>query len=389
MWFEKLKLPHWIGIIALFIALRWAAGGFDFSFFMYAGSNSCDSTLQQKIKVQPGFCYDGEYFYRYALAPLNTENPYHGIFVTTAPYRHQRIFYSFLTWLITLGGIPVLVPFGLVLVNFLCFGAFLLGLRHLLSLWKLPPAYLIIGVLISGLWMGLARDLAEPTELCLFIYLLLSFEYKRPFLFMLIGTALLLTREPSGITLATFCFVHLYQFIKRRQPLKESFIWILSACVPVLLFLLFRNWIIHQYPQQPGMGHFNLNWLPFKGIMDGLLFIAHSIQTTTLKGCLILVFWVAQLLLMGAAFSSCYKSMKGSLSSTQKWLTLLVATWIVFVLFLSKAMWETDWGFARALAVPYLSALLLAASTGRLPRWQINATTVFVAFLLLRLIAKV
>jgi hypothetical protein len=372
-------------MIVLFVLLRWAVGGFDISYFIVAGSQSCDSTVTQ-IMVQPGYSYDGEYYYRYALAPLNAENPYQGIYVSTPAYRHQRILYPIITWFFSLGGKAFMIPFMLVFVNVCCFVLFIAGAKKLLERFGIQPHYLIITLLLPGVWMALARDLAEVVEICLFVYLVLAYCDKNKLLFLVLATAILFTRETSGIVLAAFALHNLYFFVKHNK--REAIHWLACAVVPVMLFVLFKYWVMKQYQTTTDTGAFNFNILPFKGLLDGSIAQWNGVMQTGVRGVMILLFSLAHIALIGWAFVLGL-SHKNKLSDTHKWMRSIIILWILVCLFLGVRMWETDWGFARALTIPLFCAMFLSASTNRLSKIYIIAAIGLQFLMLVRLIAKV
>ena len=73
------------------------------------------------MPVAPTYGYDGQFFYRLALNPLNFSQTAYGITMDRS-YRYMRIGYPALTWLVSLGQ-HFLVPIMLVAVNVAAVGA--------------------------------------------------------------------------------------------------------------------------------------------------------------------------------------------------------------------------------------------------------------------------
>jgi hypothetical protein len=169
-------------LYGVFVAALWNARGRDISRFVVAGEAGVDrDQIPEGLTVLPNSTgYDGLSFYRFALNPFTAKKVEFGISIDTPAYRHQRIGYPLLVWLIT-GGKPLLVPWALVLVNYAALivlgwaGAVLsqhFG-RH--ALWAVSiPLY-------PGFVHSISRDLSEPVA-CAFGLLALVCIAKRQYL---------------------------------------------------------------------------------------------------------------------------------------------------------------------------------------------------------------
>ncbi len=73
------------------------------------------------MPVASTYGYDGQFFYRLALNPVNFSRTAYGI-TMDRPYRYMRIGYPALTWLVSAGQ-HFLVPVMLVAVNIAAIGA--------------------------------------------------------------------------------------------------------------------------------------------------------------------------------------------------------------------------------------------------------------------------
>ena len=125
---SRLDRPAVPGLITLLAALAfvlarlhdWAKG--HISRFILVGRHFVTpAQLPHGIAVSPTYGYDGQFFYRLALDPLNMHPTAYGI-TMDHPYRYMRIGYPALTWLVSLGQ-HVLVPVMLVVVNVAAVGA--------------------------------------------------------------------------------------------------------------------------------------------------------------------------------------------------------------------------------------------------------------------------
>ncbi len=168
--------------------------------FIVVGSNHVRARLPPGVPVRRGQGYDGQFFYRMALGPVNFNHTAYGIRMDTLS-RFERISYPALSWLVA-GGRSWLVPWSLVVVNILglaCLGA--LGAmiaresgRH--SWWGLlVPGY------FGFLWV-LSRDLAEIVTATFVVAGVVALRRNR---FVLAATAFsvaVLSRETALLVVA-------------------------------------------------------------------------------------------------------------------------------------------------------------------------------------------
>ena len=170
---SRLNRPLVPGIIAFFgwlgFALArwqiWAKG--HLSLFIMAGHvYTHRAQLPRGLLLVPSAGYDGQFYYRLALDPINWHTTAFGITMDQS-YRYTRIGYPVLAWIFSLGQ-HQLVPVVLVVLNLLGVAAMAMlgGVfarqsgRH--ALWGLAFAAYF------GLVISVGRDTAEPlAEACL------------------------------------------------------------------------------------------------------------------------------------------------------------------------------------------------------------------------------
>jgi len=225
------------GLIALLAALAfvlarwqtWAKG--DITKFILVGRHfATPSQLPPHIAVAPTYGYDGQFFYRLALNPVNFSHIAYGIRVDQ-PYRYMRIGYPWLTWLVSLGQ-HVLVPVMLVVINIVAIGAigYLGGMfarqggRHALAGLVLPAYF--------GLLTSLSRDTAEPLAAACLLGGLLAIRARRPVLAGLLLAYGALTRESVMVAVAAVAIVDVIGVIRRRRsvrPGRDDLVWALPT----------------------------------------------------------------------------------------------------------------------------------------------------------------
>jgi hypothetical protein len=224
------------GLIALLAALafvlaRWQIWGKgDITRFILVGRHfATPSQLPPGIAVAPTYGYDGQFFYRLALNPVNFSHIAYGIRVDQ-PYRYMRIGYPWLTWLVSFGQ-HVLVPVMLVVINIVAIGAigYLGGMfarqggRHALAGLVLPAYF--------GLLTSLSRDTAEPLAAACLLGGLLAIRARRPVLAGLLLAYGALTRESVMVAVAAVAIVDFIGVIRRRavRPGRDDLAWALPT----------------------------------------------------------------------------------------------------------------------------------------------------------------
>jgi hypothetical protein len=169
--------------------------------------------------------YDGQFYYRLALNPLNLHHTAYGITIDT-PFRFQRIGYPVLGWLASAGQ-HALVPVAMVAVNVaamttigLLGGVFAQAAgRH--ALWgALLASY-------GGLVSALGRDLTEPAGAAFMLGGLLALRRRHPVLAGLLLACAALTRETALVVAGAIGLARLVQIAFRRsRPGWPEFAWL-------------------------------------------------------------------------------------------------------------------------------------------------------------------
>jgi hypothetical protein len=237
----RLDKPIVPGAIALLAALAfalarwqtWANGNIG-RFILVGRHFATPSQLPSGIPVAPTYGYDGQFYYRLALAPVNFSRIADGIRMDQ-PYRYMRVGYPWLTWLVSFGQ-HILVPVMLVVVNIAAIAAmgYLGGLfarqggRHALAGLVLPAYF--------GLLTSLSRDTAEPLAAACLLAGLLAMRARRPLLAGLLLAYGALTRETVMVAVAAIAIVRVVGVVRLRprplRPAREDLAW----AVPTVVF---------------------------------------------------------------------------------------------------------------------------------------------------------
>jgi len=235
----SLGRPAVTGLVCLLAALAfvlarwqtWAHGNIG-RFILVGRRFSIPAQVPRGVPVMPAYGYDGQFFYRLALNPVNFSHTAYGITVDRS-YRYMRIGYPVVTWLVSLGQ-HAFVPVMLVAVNVAAVallgylgGVFALAAgRHALAGLLLPAYY--------GLATSLSRDTAEPLAAVLLLGGLLAVRSRRPVLAAALLTFAALTRETVMVAVAAISIVRVVAVVRRRQsprPGRDDLVWAIPAVV--------------------------------------------------------------------------------------------------------------------------------------------------------------
>lgn len=203
-----------LAIYGLFLARSLGAGG-DPRSFIIIGSNFIDRPGPSAlIKPDPALHYtrvgyDGQFCYYIALDPVNAPT-----YIDFPAYRYTRILYPITARLLALGQ-PALIPYTLILVNWLAIGGGVLALGAWLKRKGCSPWVAVVYGLYPGLFISLQRDLTEPMAYALVALAIYLFDFggRRRLLWAGISFALAaLTRESAALFAIVYALAVLLAF---------------------------------------------------------------------------------------------------------------------------------------------------------------------------------
>jgi hypothetical protein len=183
--------------------------------------------------------YDGQFYYRMALAPASLQRTMYGISIDST-YRFVRIGYSALAWLGSAGQ-HAAVPWALAAINVLSLAA-IATLGGLFAREAGRPA--LWGLLLAayfGFATSVARDLTEPLAAACLLAGLLAYRRRRlPAAAGLFAFAAL-TRETALIAPLALAVTRLAGIARRRiRPGREDLVWLIPAAVFVAWELVLK-----------------------------------------------------------------------------------------------------------------------------------------------------
>ena len=378
-------------IISSIFILRFIMGGFDPSYFIVASQNFVEKEyLTQDIMIRDKG-YDGQFFYRYALNPFSKDIHYnefhqgnHGIKVDKLKYRRARVLYPLTAWALALGYQPF-VPYTLIFVNIFAFLLIIKISTQLVNRNKAPPYYAYFPLLISGLYLGVARDLSDTMTCAMLALSYLLFVQKKTGWFLVASTLALFSRESS----AFYLFIpYILLFIERfhTPSLAGRIKGILPLFLPWLCFLLWSLFLSSLYPEQQGQSllagiqkHFGI---PFRGMYDALTNIneAYSLLYVIVRR-LIYILWSLML------FGLCFREISKNKETIKKgWMYWNLWASLAFCLSYTYFIYIDPWSFVRVLAPAHLFCFFfLIENKSRLP-WWFSTYSLFVLVFTLEMI---
>ena len=348
----------WLGF-ALARWQVWAAG--HVNHFVMAGHVYTNrARLPHGLLLVPIDGYDGQFYYRLALDPVNRHTTAFGITMDQS-YRYSRIGYPILAWLFSFGQ-HHLVPQSLVAVNLLGVAAMAwLGAifaresgRH--ALWGLAFAAYF------GLVISVGRDTAEPVaEACMLGGLL---AYRRGTTRMYVLATVLfayggITRETILLAPAAIAVTRIIAMARRKaKPGLADLTWLVPAVVYGLLQLAVSLLVKGDFPLAANSGR-NLT-VPFTGLAHALQYDSAHINTAHLSPIdislfeyfTLAIFIVAGLVVLFVTTAPGHERL----------------AFVFFVLqlgLLSGEIWNSTFGDGRSLIEPFLMALVLLLATPR------------------------
>lgn len=226
----------------------------DITRFVFAGTDFVNpSQAPHGLYVFAGTGYDGQFYYRLALDPLDFTRTAFGITLDTV-FRIQRIGLPVLSWLAS-GGQHAYVPEAEVAVNLaaLFVLAWMGG-----SIAAEAGRHAAWGLLVAGYWgflFSIGRDLPEVVASCFLVSGLVALRRRRPIVAGILFAASVLTVETALDIVAAVAVVSIVQVLRgRRHRGAQDAAWV----VPGLAFVGWQAgvWsVVHKVPMRADTGN--------------------------------------------------------------------------------------------------------------------------------------
>jgi hypothetical protein len=345
----------WLGF-ALARWQIWAKG--HLTLFIMAGHTFTHrAQLPKGVLLVPSAGYDGQFYYRLGLDPLNWGKTAFGITMDQS-YRYTRIGYPILAWLVSLGQ-HRLVPLALVVINLAAVAAmaYLGGMfareggRH--ALWGLAFAAYF------GLVISVGRDTAEPLAEACMLGGLLAYRRGRPILATCLLAVGAITRETILLVPAAIAVTRLVAMARRRtRPGLPDLTWLVPAAAYGVVELAVHFVVRGEFPLLASSGR-NLA-VPFTAMIDALKYDVRHINTAHLSPIDIALLEYATLAVFIAAGLVVVQ-----ITAAPGHERLAFVLFVLQLGLLSSQIWTSTFGEGRSLIEPYLMALVLLLTTPR------------------------
>jgi hypothetical protein len=376
-----------------------ARHGFDASVFIVAGDHFVTATeTPSRIIVRAlSDGYDGQFYYRLALAPLRPEAHAYGVTLDHPAWRAQRILYPLLARLLSMG-VPAMVPWAMFFINLMglvAIGA--LGCR-VAALYGLPPVVPLAIALWPGWLVTLTHDTTEILAGALLLGAVCAFAQRRWVAYAMLMALAALTRE-TAILVAGGVFIRESKqfffekknqktFAPTRYALRQRVLQLikvfasffkkkrfLSLLFPVLPFLAWRETVAvlwHSTPQAHGVAE-NASW-PLLGWAEILLanLINHAIGAAAHpRGMLMRITMLGAI---GAISVFCVLTFRAAVAGLRPpgrmaglalgWLFVLA----LMSLFTANGPWVEPTAYARAFAECWIVGWIVLGGFAQRPR---------------------
>lgn len=343
----------WLG----FALARWQiwAKGHLTLFIMAGHTYTHRAQLPEGVLRVPSAGYDGQFYYRLALDPLNWSKTAFGITMDQT-YRYTRIGYPILAWLASLGQ-HRLVPAALVAINLVAVAAmaYLGGMfardggRH--AWWGLAFAAYF------GLVISVGRDTAEPLAEACMLGGLLACRRSRPILATCLFAVGAITRETILLAPAAIAVTRLVAMGRHRaRPGLADLTWLGPAAAYGVVELAVHFVVRGEFPLLASGGR-NLA-VPFTAMIDALSYDIRHISTAHLSPVDIALLEYATLAIFIAAGLAVLR-----ITTAPGHERLAFVFFVVQLGLLSSQIWTSTFGDGRSLIEPYLMALVLLLAT--------------------------
>jgi hypothetical protein len=322
------------------ITPKFIRNGLDPSIYVVAGDKFVDgSRTIFPIKVRKNSDgYDGQFYYRFALAPFDISQPGYGITIDNPPFRMQRIVFPVLAWLLSAGQ-PRFTAWAMLSVNLLGLAAIGYFAVRLSEQLRLPRVVPVLVSLWPGFLIALNRSTTEIVAVAFLLAAIDSYVANRIRLYVLFATLTLLTREPSVFIFAGIFCAELLQ----RKP----FLTLAARGFPIVIYVAWRNFLTHLW-HLPFPTNGILTW-PLLGLFQaiGAAFALPALGRATY-------------VLAGISFIAVF-CVVVALSNYKRWREPLVFGWFSLLGLMSvlSANWDEPIGFFRAFTECYVIGLFL------------------------------
>ena len=352
--------PARVAVVGLLVAIAivtilGVARGTGISGFVHAAPPYSDpAKAPDSLNVLPiGNGFDGQFFYRIAVAPYSKAKTVAGVTFDLPTLRQQRIAYPLLASAVSLGGRDR-VPIALILVNLgAVFALGWLGAKLAMDSGRIPAWGLLLA-LYPGFVYSLGFDTSEIVAALFMVSAMLALRRERTALAILAATAAVLTRETTLILPLALVFAGAWPWWRTsdRTDRRTALTVGLSAIGVFVAWELFLRWSWGSFALTDSGNH-NVDF-PFSGLANQVdRFLPPTSRAAGLRD-LSLVFLVGLIVVTALALA------KSSARRHEKVAFVLAAALLPL---LSGVIWIGATSFMRASTEVYVFSIVVLMSS--------------------------
>jgi hypothetical protein len=357
----KLAATALVALLAyggVFVSL-WKTHEGDVSRMVLAGGGGVDpSRVPPGLTVIPNIGgYDGMMFYRLALDPFTCEQDAHGIKLDEPAYRHQRILYPLILWVLSLGN-PERVPLLMPVVNLLGIAVMAAAAGALAMHYGLSPFWGLVFPLYPGFLVTFSRDTSEIAAWAFASCAMWAFAAKRWKLCTVLLCGAMLTRETTLILAIGIGGVWLF---RRNVPF-----W--TFAIPGALYAAWQAFLGWWWDKVPLLAGTPDRTIPFSGYLQ--TFAASSSRRTVMDRIQFMecIFWP----LLAVIVIAVWRRSRAHVEWRAAWIFAFVLAGL-----LAHDVWGEHYAYMRALTELFTISVAIVFGAGRGARWTV-ATVVAV-----------
>ncbi len=291
--------------------------------------------------------YDGQFYYRLALAPFSTSARVAGIRFDYPVYRAQRIGFPLLVRIVS-GGNAQAVPWVMLLLNIAAAGVIAATAATIVSRWWAAAAI----ALFPGFLLTMSRDLVELVEIA-FLMLALRALMKRSLWTAVVFLTLAVMTKETAILFAVAAGVA--ALVRERAVLRAA-----AFTIPVAAYAAWKLWLFRLWHLPPNLGASEHFAFPFRGLAAAM---RNPSRVLLLEVSLLALFGVAVVLALRA-------------SASAPAVKLGWAAYAVLLVSLGSEFWWEDWSFLRAATDFAILGTIVAVESDR---WRLPVTLLVLA----------
>jgi hypothetical protein len=334
-----------------FAFLQLRKHGLDPSVLVLAGEQFTDrAEAPPELTVYPDAGYDGQFYFRLAMAPFSTAERAAGVRFDYPVYRQQRIVQGLLVRALSFGSARATL-WLLLLVNIAAACAIALAGVRIARHYDLSPLYALALSLYPGYLLTMTRDLVEIVELAFVAWAMLAILRRKTVAAVVLLTIAALTKEPALLVAAGPLATLALDVVRRRASLRDAR---LLYAAPFAVFFAWKAFLfsLWGFPFNLGTG----------ALVAPFAVVARRVAETFPPRQRWDALFLAEVLLLAVFCVVIAMAMRRSFAPLE-----LKLSWVAYLLLtvtLGELFWAEDWSFLRATSeLAALGAVVALSST--------------------------